>query len=261
MYKSLKDKVVFITGAGTGLGKAMAERFGKEQAKVVINYHSDKHNHESIIDAIKTSGGDAAAIQGDVTKEEDVKRMIDFTVETFGSLDVMINNAGMENQYESHKLPLEEWRKVIDLNLTGVFIGCREALKYMVENNIKGSIINISSVHDQIPWPQFAHYAASKGGVKLLTETLALEYAPYGIRVNSISPGAIRTPINTEKFADPVTKKQVESMIPLGKIGEPEQIASCAVWLASGEASYVTGLSLYADGGMTLYPSFQGGNG
>ena len=261
MYDSLKDKVVLITGAASGLGRGMAERFGKEQAKVVINYHSDKHDYNAIIDTIKSYGGDAAAVQGDVSNEEDVKKMIDFAVETFGSLDVMINNAGMENQVESHQLSLEDWQKVIDINLTGAFLGSREALKYMVENNIKGSIINMSSVHDRIPWPQFVHYAASKGGVKLMTETLAMEYAPHGIRVNSICPGAIKTPINAEKFDDPEQREQVEDMIPLGKIGNPEQIAACAVWLASDEASYVTGLSLYADGGMTLYPSFQGGRG
>ena len=261
MYESLKGKTIVITGGATGLGKAMAERFGKEKANVVINYHSDKHDYGKIIDTIKSSGGDAVAIQGDVTKEEDVKKMVHFAFETFGSLDVMINNAGMENEVASHELSLEDWDKVIQTNLTGAFLGSREALSLMLKHGIKGSIINMSSVHDRIPWPHFAHYAASKGGVKLLSETLALEYAPHGIRINNISPGAINTPINKEKFEDPEAKKQVESMIPMGKIGEPEQIAACAAWLASDEASYVTGLTLYADGGMTLYPSFQGGKG
>ena len=261
MYKSLEGKTIVITGGATGLGKAMAERFGKEKANVVINYHSDKHDYKRIIDTIKSSGGDAAAIQGDVTKEEDVRKMVKYAYETFGSLDVMINNAGMENEVPSHELSLEDWDKVIQTNLTGVFLGSREAINLMLEHGIKGSIINMSSVHDKIPWPHFVHYAASKGGVKLLSETLALEYAPHGIRINNISPGAINTPINKEKFEDPAAKKQVESMIPMGMIGEPEQIAACAAWLASSEASYVTGMTLYADGGMTLYPSFQGGKG
>lgn len=173
----------------------------------------------------------------------------------------MINNAGMENEVPSEKLTLEDWNKVIDVNLTGVFLGSRDAIDYMLEHDIKGSIINMSSVHDRIPWPHFAHYAASKGGVKMLTETLALEYAPKGIRVNNISPGAIDTPINAEKFNDPKAKQEVIDLIPMGYIGRPEEIAACAVWLASTESSYVTGMTLYADGGMTKYPGFQAGKG
>lgn len=158
-------------------------------------------------------------------------------------------------------MPLEDWNKVINTNLTGAFLGSREAIKYFVEHDIKGSIINMSSVHEKIPWPLFVHYAASKGGVKLMTETLAMEYAPKGIRVNNIGPGAINTPINAEKFADPKKRADVESMIPMGYIGKPEEIAAVATWLASSEASYVTGITLFADGGMTLYPSFQAGRG
>lgn len=261
MYKDLENKVVVITGAATGLGKAMAERFGREKAKVVVNYHSDNHEVDEIIENIKAAGGDAAAIKGDVTKEEDIKNMISFAVETFGSLDVMVNNAGIENEVPSEKLSLEDWNKVMDVNLTGIFLGSRDAIAYMLEENVKGCVINMSSVHDRIPWPHFAHYAASKGGVKMLTETLALEYAPKGIRVNNISPGAIDTPINAEKFADPKAKKEVEALIPMGYIGKPEEIAACAAWLASSESSYVTGLTLYADGGMTKYPGFQAGKG
>ena len=261
MYKDLENKVVVITGAATGLGKAMAERFGKEKASVVINYHSDNDDFQEIIDTIEASGGKAAAIQGDVTKEEDIKRMIQFAVDTFGSLDIMINNAGIENEVPSHELTLEDWQKVIDTNLTGMFLASRESIKYMLEHDIKGNIINMASVHDRIPWPHFVHYAASKGGVKMMTETLALEYAPKGIRVNNISPGAIDTPINAEKFNDPKAKKEVIDLIPMGYIGKPEEIAACAAWLASEESSYVTGLTLYADGGMTKYPGFQAGKG
>ncbi|RFU65375.1 glucose-1-dehydrogenase [Peribacillus glennii] len=261
MYKDLENKVVVITGAATGLGKAMAERFGREKAKVVVNYHSDRNEVDELIQSIKTAGGDAAAIKGDVTNEDDVKKMISFAVETFGSLNIMVNNAGIENEVPTERLSLDDWNKVIDVNLTGVFLGSREAIAYMLEHDIKGSIINMSSVHDRIPWPHFAHYAASKGGVKMLTETLALEYAPKRIRVNNISPGAIDTPINAEKFADPQGKKEVEALIPMGYIGKPEEIAACAAWLASDESSYVTGLTLYADGGMTKYPGFQAGRG
>ncbi|MBT2680711.1 SDR family oxidoreductase [Bacillus sp. ISL-35] len=261
MYPSLEGKVVVITGAATGLGRAMAVRFGAEKAKVVINYFNEEQEVQAIIDEVEKAGGSATAIQGDVTKEEDVKRMIDHAVKTFGSLDVMVNNAGIENEVPSEDLSLDDWNKVISTNLTGQFLGSREALDYMLENDIKGSIINMSSVHQKIPWPHFVHYAASKGGVKLLTETLALEFAPHGIRVNCIAPGAIDTPINAEKFEDPELKKGVIELIPMGYIGKPEEIASCAVWLASSEASYVTGLTLFADGGMTQYPGFQAGKG
>lgn len=261
MYKDLEGKVVVITGASKGLGKAMALRFGEEKAKVVINYRSTKKDLDEIVRIIKASGGDAITVQADISKEEDVKRLINEAVETFGTLDVMVNNAGVENKVPSHELSLEDWNKVISTNLTGCFLGSREAIKYMVEHKIKGSVINMSSVHEQIPWPHFVHYAASKGGVKLMSETLALEYAPKGIRVNNICPGAINTPINEEKFNDPEAKKQVLDLIPMGYIGKPEEVAACAVWLASKESSYVTGLSLFVDGGMTQYPGFQAGRG
>jgi glucose 1-dehydrogenase len=261
MYKDLEGKVVVITGASKGLGKAMAVRFGEEKAKVVVNYRSTKKDLDEIVRIIKASGGDAITVQADISKEEDVKRLIEETVEAFGTLDVMINNAGVENEVPSHELSLDDWNKVISTNLTGCFLGSREAIKYMVDNNVKGSVINMSSVHEQIPWPHFVHYAASKGGVKLMSETLALEYAPKGIRVNNICPGAINTPINEEKFNDPEAKQQVLDLIPMGYIGKPEEVAACAVWLASKESSYVTGLSLFVDGGMTQYPGFQAGRG
>lgn len=260
MYKDLEGKVVVITGASTGIGRAMALRFGQEKAKVVINYH-DNDEIENLIQEIKAAGGHAIAKQGDVTIEQDVKNLILAAHETFGRLDVMINNAGIENPVPSEKMPLKDWNRVINTNLTGAFLGSREAIAYMLKHNIKGNIINMSSVHEMIPWPNFVHYAASKGGMKLMTETLALEFAPKGIRVNNIGPGAINTPINAEKFSDPAAKADVESLIPMGYIGKPEEIAAVAAWLASSEASYVTGITLFADGGMTKYPAFQGGRG
>jgi glucose 1-dehydrogenase len=261
LYVDLKDKVVVITGGSTGLGKAMAIRFGKEQAKVVINYYNNKEQAEEVRRNVIQAGGQAIIIQGDVTLEEDVANLVKTAINHFGQLDVMINNAGIENQVPSHELSLDNWKKVIDTNLTGAFLGSREVLRYFVEKERKGNIINMSSVHEMIPWPSFVHYATSKGGIKLMTETLALEYAPRGIRVNNIGPGAINTPINTTKFANPKLKEDVESMIPLGYIGEPEEIAAVAAWLASSESSYVTGITLFADGGMTKYPSFQAGRG
>jgi glucose 1-dehydrogenase len=261
MYKDLEGKVVVITGSSTGLGKAMAIRFATEKAKVVVNYRSKEEEANSVLEEIKKVGGEAIAVKGDVTVESDVINLVQSAIKEFGKLDVMINNAGMENPVSSHEMSLSDWNKVIDTNLTGAFLGSREAIKYFVENDIKGTVINMSSVHEKIPWPLFVHYAASKGGMKLMTETLALEYAPKGIRVNNIGPGAINTPINAEKFADPEQRADVESMIPMGYIGEPEEIAAVAEWLASSEASYVTGITLFADGGMTQYPSFQAGRG
>ncbi|CAH0195157.1 glucose 1-dehydrogenase [Priestia sp. YIM B13446] len=261
MYKDLEGKVVVITGSSTGLGKSMAIRFATEKAKVVVNYRSKEEEANSVLEEIKKVGGEAIAVKGDVTVESDVINLVQSAIKEFGKLDVMINNAGMENPVSSHEMSLSDWNKVIDTNLTGAFLGSREAIKYFVENDIKGTVINMSSVHEKIPWPLFVHYAASKGGMKLMTETLALEYAPKGIRVNNIGPGAINTPINAEKFADPEQRADVESMIPMGYIGEPEEIAAVAAWLASSEASYVTGITLFADGGMTQYPSFQAGRG
>ncbi|PGP57500.1 glucose 1-dehydrogenase [Bacillus cereus] len=261
MYTDLKGKVVVITGASTGLGRAMAIRFGEEQAKVVINYYSNESEANEVVQVVKQAGGEAIAVKGDVTVESDVINLVKSAVKEFGTLDVMINNAGIENSVPSHEMPLSDWNKVIATNLTGAFLGSREAIKYFVEQDIKGSVINMSSVHEQIPWPLFVHYAASKGGVKLMTETLALEYAPKGIRVNNIGPGAMNTPINAEKSADPEKRADVESMVPMGYIGEPKEIAAVAAWLASSQASYVTGITLFADGGMSLYPSFQAGRG
>ncbi|MED4796348.1 SDR family NAD(P)-dependent oxidoreductase, partial [Priestia megaterium] len=214
MYKDLEGKVVVITGSSTGLGKAMAIRFATEKAKVVVNYRSKEEEANSVLEEIKKVGGEAIAVKGDVTVESDVINLVQSAIKEFGKLDVMINNAGMENPVSSHEMSLSDWNKVIDTNLTGAFLGSREAIKYFVENDIKGTVINMSSVHEKIPWPLFVHYAASKGGMKLMTETLALEYAPKGIRVNNIGPGAINTPINAEKFADPEQRADVESMIP-----------------------------------------------
>ncbi|MBM7693375.1 glucose 1-dehydrogenase [Peribacillus deserti] len=261
MYKDLQGKVAIVTGAATGLGKAIAERLAAEGVKVVVNYHSKNQGVEEMIKDIEEKGGSAAAFQADVTKQEDIKYLVEFASDTFGRLDIMVNNAGIENEVPSADLTLEDWNKVINVNLTGMFLGSREAIKYMLKHDIQGTVINMASVHDRIPWPHFVHYAASKGGVKMLTETLALEYAPKRIRINNISPGAIDTPINAEKFNDPKAKQEVIKLIPMGYIGKPEEIAACAAWLASSESSYVTGITLYADGGMTKYPGFQAGKG
>lgn len=261
VYKDLEHKVAVITGGSKGIGTAISERFGKEKMKVVVNYHSDLVGANEAVKLIQEAGGEAIAVQADVGSEEGNKKLLDAAIEEFGKLDIWVNNAGMENQQATHKLALEDWEKVINVNLTGVFLGTKAALDYFVENKVAGNIINMSSVHEQIPWPTFAHYAASKGGVKLFTQTVAMEYAARNIRVNSIGPGAINTPINAEKFSDPEQLATTTSMVPMKRIGEPSEVAAAAAWLASEESSYVTGITLFVDGGMTLYPSFQDGRG
>ncbi len=261
MYDDLKGKVAVVTGASSGIGAAIIARFVKEGMKVVINYLREKDVADEMVRIIKKNHGDAIAIQGNIDKEKDNIILAKAAIDAFGDLDVWVNNAGHEKPFATHEMPLSEWQSVIDTNLTGVFLGSREALRYFVDKEKKGNIINMSSVHELIPWPTFAHYAASKGGVKLLTQTMAMEYAPMGIRINAIGPGAIDTPINSEKFADPDQRESVESLIPLGYIGTAHEIANVAAWLASAESSYVTGATIFADGGMTLYPSFQAGNG
>ncbi|CAK1221589.1 NAD(P)-dependent dehydrogenase [Fructobacillus cardui] len=261
MFNDLNKKVAVITGGSKGIGNAIALRFAQEKMNVVINYHSDEAGAQAAVDEIRENGGDAVAVKADVSTETGVKALLQAAIDNFGGLDVWVNNAGMEIQTPTHKITLEEWNKVIGINMTGVFLGAKEALNYWLENDRTGNIINMSSVHQQIPWPTFASYATAKGGVKLFTETIAMEYAPKGIRVNNIAPGAINTPINAEKFADKAQYEQTQSMIPMLKIGDPEDVADAAVWLASDQAKYVTGTTLFVDGGMTLYAAFQDGKG
>ncbi|MCC8181103.1 MAG: glucose-1-dehydrogenase [Planctomycetes bacterium] len=261
MYPDLKGKVAVVTGGSKGLGSAIAVRFGAEGMAVVVNYHFDQAGAEKAVRQIESAGGKAVAVQADVGSESGVAALLDAAVKSFNALDIWVNDAGLENRVPTHEMGLEDWDKVININLTGVFLGSRAALRYFMEQRNKGSIINISSVHERIPWPQFAHYAASKGGVGQFTRTIAMEYAEYGIRVNNIGPGAINTPINAEKFADPKQLKSTTDMIPMKSIGDPEDVAAAAAWLASEQAKYVTGITLYVDGGMTLYPAFEGGKG
>ncbi|WP_407389393.1 glucose-1-dehydrogenase [Carnobacterium jeotgali] len=261
MYNDLKGKVAVVTGGSKGIGNAIARRLSEEKMKVVINYHSDKEGAEETVAELKKIGGEAVAVQADVSSEEGIQTLLDAAISNFGELDLWINNAGMENQVPTHELTLEDWNKVIDVNLTGVFLGSKAALNHFLEHDKKGNIINLSSVHERIPWPTFAHYSASKAGVKGFNETIALEYAHKGIRVNSIAPGAINTPINAEKFEDDKQKAATLKMIPLDYIGKPEEVAAAAAWLASDESSYVTGITLFVDGGMSLYPSFEKGEG
>lgn len=258
-YPELKGKVAVITGSSKGIGRAIGERYAKEGMYVVLNYRSSKEEMEDVIRGIEAKGGKAVAVQGDVSEEGLVEKMIETAVAEYGKVDVFVNNAGVQVEANTHEMTFDNWKNIIDINLNGTFLGVRAALKYFVDNDIEGNIINMSSVHELIPRPGYAHYAASKGGVKMLTKSVALEYAPNRIRVNAVAPGAIDTPINEETMSDPEEKEGVKSFIPSHEIGQPEQIAAVAVWLASDESSYVTGTTIFADGGLSLYPSFGSG--
>lgn len=255
MYQDLAGKTAIVTGSSKGIGKGIAERFGKEKMNVVVDYLTDSEGAENTKAVIQENGGKAVTVEADVSKEEGIRRLMETAIQEFGSLDVLVNNAGFSESAPSEKLSLETWQRVLDVNLTGAFIASREAIKYMADNGIKGSIINITSVHQTIPKVENAHYGVTKAGLKMLTETLALEYAGQGIRINAIGPGTINTPANPVFEQNDEEQKKTLEKIPMKQIGKPEQIAAAAAWLASTEADYVTGATLFVDGGMTLYPS------
>jgi len=252
----LEGRSAIITGSSSGIGRSCAIRFAQEGASVVINYYSDKEAEagDEVVKACEDAGGKAIAVQADVGSEDDVKRMVQAAVDSFGGLNILVNNAGIENQVPTMEMPLKDWDRVLRTNLTGAFLCMREAANRMKDSG--GVICNMSSVHEFIPWPGFAHYCASKGAIKLLMETAARELAPKKIRLVNIAPGAIVTPINQFVLDDPEEKHAVEEEIPLGRMGDPDEIAAAVVWAASEQASYVTGTTIVVDGGMSLYPKF-----
>lgn len=262
----LAGQRALVTGANTGIGAAVAESLAEAGAKVVINYVSGRDKAESLAERIRGKGGEAIVFEADVSREDQVLAMFVAAVERWGSLDILVNNAGLQQDAALVDMSLAQWNKVIDVNLTGQFLCAREAAKEFLRRGIRpelsvsaGKIICMSSVHDVIPWAGHANYAASKGGVAMLMKTLAQELAIHKIRVNAISPGAIKTTINLEARD---TSEEVEALlklIPYRRIGEPADIAKAAVWLASDESDYMTGATVYIDGGMTLYPGFEAG--
>jgi glucose 1-dehydrogenase len=253
----LEGRRAIVTGASSGIGKATAERLGAEGAGVCVNYYSQKESQaaDEVVSAVEAAGGRAIAIQADVGKEDDVKRMVDRALKELGGLDLLVNNAGIEKQIPLLEMSLDEWNAVIGTNLTGAFLCMREAGKAIVDGG-GGVIVNMSSVHEFIPWPGFAHYCSSKGGMKLLMQTAARELADKKVRVVNIAPGAIATPINAFVLDDPEAKHAVESEIPLGRMGDPDEIAAAVAWAASDQAGYLTGTTIVVDGGMSLYPKF-----
>ena len=262
---SLVGKRALVTGANSGIGRGVAVELARRGALVAVNWIADEAATADVLAEIEGAGGHAIAVRADVSREVEVEAMIGRVVDAFGGLDILVNNAGLQRDAAFDELTLAQWQKVIDVNLTGQFLCAREAVRAFKRRGRApgarslGVIIGVSSVHDVIPWAGHANYAASKGGVAMLMKTMAQELAPIGIRVNSVSPGAIRTPINTGAWSTPAALDALLALIPYRRIGEPDDIARAVAWLASDEADYVTGATLYVDGGMTLYPEFADG--
>lgn len=260
----LNGKKALITGAASGIGQAIAIRFAREGADVAVNYRGNRQQAEKTLamieDARKPLGRDGyrqVLVKADVSKEDDVKAMFAEVIHSFGGLDILVNNAGIQKPCPSHELEMKDFDEVLNVNLRGAFLCAREALRHFLAENKPGVILNNSSVHEIIPKPKYASYSISKGGMENLTKTLALEYAGRGIRVNAVGPGAVITPINRAWIDDPKAKAVVESHIPLSRAAEAEEIAAVFAFLASDDASYITGQTVFACGGLTLYPEFR----
>lgn len=265
MKKTLENQVALVTGAGSGIGAGVAAAMAKNGASIAVNYHSvrSQSKAEGLCNEIVRNGGHALSYQADVSNEKEVQAMFEKVMSDFGRLDILVNNAGIQADAPLIEMSLEQWNRVISVNLTGQFLCAREAgrifLKQSRNDSISvsaGKIICISSVHQVIPWAGHVNYAASKGGIMMMMETMAQELAPHKIRVNSIAPGAIKTNINKTAWATPEAEKKLLKLIPYGRVGDTNDIGKAAVWLASDDSDYVTGTTLFVDGGMCLYPSF-----
>jgi glucose 1-dehydrogenase len=267
--KILKGQKALVTGGSSGIGRAIAIAMGQAGADVLVNYHSEAEEAQQVVDQITRGGSDngrAIAHQANVVREDEVQAMFQRMCGEFGTIDILVANAGLQKDSPLEQMTLEQWNTVIGINLTGQFLCCREAVREFKRRGVHsntscaaGKIICMSSVHEVIPWAGHVNYAASKGGISMMMKTIAQEVAPYRIRVNSICPGAIRTPINRLAWDTPQAYRELLELIPYKRIGEPEDVARVAVWLASDEGDYITGTSIYVDGGMTLYPGFEAG--
>ena len=262
----LQGQTAVVTGASSGIGKGVALALGAAGAAVVVNFRKEEAEADEVVKQITAAGSRALAVRADVSKEDEAKVLFRTAVDEFGTFDILINNAGLQKDAALDAMTLEQWKAVLSVNLTGQFLCAREAAREFKRRGVKadvsraaGKIVCISSVHDVIPWAGHVNYAASKGGVAMMMKTLAQELAPAKIRVNSISPGAIQTPINKPAWDTPEALAKLLKLIPYGRIGLPEDVGRAAVWLASDESDYVTGTTLYVDGGMTLYPEFAAG--
>ena len=264
--KLLKGQKALVSGANSGIGKAIALALGQAGADVAVNYVSRKETAEAVVKEIESSGSRALAIRADVSKEDQVKEMFKTMIGSFGTIDILVNNAGVQKDAPFDELSLADWQLVIDVNLTGQFLCAREAVREFKRRGVvkavscaAGKIVSVSSVHEVIPWAGHVNYAASKGGVMMMTKSLSQEVASQRIRVNGVAPGAVRTPINTAAWQTPQAHAELMKLIPYNRIGEPEEIGRAVVWLASDQADYINGITLFIDGGMTLYPGFETG--
>ena len=264
--KTLRGQGALVTGASSGIGHAIAHHLARAGAKVAVNYHSDGESAEQLVAQIQREGGEALAVKADVADEAQVERMFASAIDAFGTLHIVVANAGLQKDGPAHELSLDDWRRVIDVNLTGQFLCCRAAIREFLRRGPQpevsaalGKIICMSSVHEVIPWAGHVNYAASKGGVMLMMKSLAQEYADRKIRINGIAPGAIRTAINEAAWSTDDAERELLRLIPYGRVGDPADIARAAVWLSSDESDYVTGTTLFVDGGMSLYPEFRDG--
>ena len=266
VHKLLSGQKALVTGANSGIGKGVAIALGEAGADVVVNYVDGDDAANAVVEEITKSGAKAYAHKADVSSEDQVAAMFARMKQEFGTTDILVANAGLQRDAAFHQMTLAQWNTVLSINLTGQFLCAREAVREFLRRGVvpeissaAGKIICMSSVHQEIPWGGHANYAASKGGIKLLMESLAQELAPKKIRVNAIAPGAIRTPINTAAWQTKEAYDSLMTLVPYGRIGEPEDIARAAVWLASDHSDYVVGTTLFVDGGMTLYPGFATG--
>lgn len=264
--KVLKGQVALVTGANSGIGEGIARAMAEAGAIAVINYVAHEDDARKIMEQINQSGGKADIVKADVSKEDDVRAMFKYVINKYGTVDILVSNAGIQKDSAFVDMTLDQWHAVLGVNLTGAFLCSREATREFIRRGVDknksvaaGKIIFISSVHEVIPWAGHANYATSKGGIMMLMKTIAQELAGSKIRVNSIAPGAIKTNINKNAWDTPEEEQKLKQLIPYDRVGEPKDIGPVAVWLASDQADYVTGTTLFVDGGMLLYPGFRTG--
>jgi len=262
--RPLQNQAALVTGASSGIGASVARALGGAGAMVGVNYRSDPEGAEQVVAAIRDAGGRAIALKADVSSEADVQAMFTKFCDAAGRIDILVANAGIQQDAPFAEMTLDQWRRVLDVNLTGQFLCARESVRRFLAQEVdpslsraRGKIICMSSVHEVIPWAGHVNYAASKGGIMLMMKSLAQEVAEHGIRVNGIAPGAIKTDINQEAWQTPEAERELLTLIPYGRVGEPDDVARAAVWLASDLSDYVVGTTLFVDGGMLLYPGFR----
>jgi glucose 1-dehydrogenase len=262
----LDGQTALVTGASSGIGKEVARVMAAAGASVGVNYFQHAEPAQQLVDQINGSGGKAVALQADVSREDQVAAMFKQLIGQFGTIDILVSNSGMQQDAAFVDMTLEQWMRVLEVNLVGAFLCSRAAAREFLRRGVvpersraAGKIIFVSSVHEVIPWAGHANYATSKGGIMMLMKTIAQELAPQKVRVNSIAPGAIKTRINEKVWSDPEGVAGMKKLIPYGRIGEPQDIGPVAVWLASDEADYITGTTVFVDGGMLLYPGFRTG--